>query len=69
VWRIAFDSPEVMWEWWSTVVPPFVALLEGLEPAQRSAVHDEMLALAEGKRAAGRIEFTRDYVLILGRRR
>jgi SAM-dependent methyltransferase len=69
VWRIAFESPEVMWNWWSTAVPPFVALLDGLEPAQRVAVRGEMLALAEGKRAAGRIEFTRKYVLVLGRRR
>jgi SAM-dependent methyltransferase len=69
VWRIVFESPEAMWDWWSTAVPPFVALLEGLEAEQRVAVRGEMLALAEGKRAAGRIEFTRDYVLVLGRRR
>jgi SAM-dependent methyltransferase len=69
VWRIAFDSPEHMWKWWSTAVPPFVALLEGLEPAQRTAARGEMLALAERKRAQGRIEFTRAYVLILGQRR
>jgi SAM-dependent methyltransferase len=69
VWRAAFDSAERVWEWWSTAVPPFVALLEGLEPAQREAVRDEMLALAERKRARGRIEFTREYVLVLGPRR
>ena len=69
VWRIEFDTPEHMWDWWSTAVPPFVALLEGLGSEQRAAVREEMLALAAGKRAAGRIEFTRDYVLVLGRRR
>jgi SAM-dependent methyltransferase len=69
VWRAAFDSPELVWEWWSTAVPPFVALLEGLEPAQQAAVRGEMLALAERKRARGRIEFPREYVLVLGRRR
>lgn len=69
VWRAAFDPPERVWEWWSTAVPPFVALLEGLESARHAAVRGEMLALAERKRAHGRIEFTRDYVLVLGRRR
>jgi SAM-dependent methyltransferase len=69
VWRIGFDAPELMWEWWSTAVPPFIALLESLQPEQRAALRDEMLALAERLRANGRVEFTRDYVLVLGWRR
>ena len=68
-WRIDFDAPERMWEWWSTAVPPFVALLESLEPEQRRAMRAEMLALAERRRANGRVEFSREYVLVLGRRR
>jgi SAM-dependent methyltransferase len=69
VWRLAFESPEAMWGWWSTAVPPFVAFLQGLEPEQRAAMREEMLALAERRRAKGRVELTRDYVLVLGRRR
>jgi SAM-dependent methyltransferase len=69
VWRADFDAPESVWEWWSTVVPPFVAMLRGLELERRAAVRDEMLALAERRRVNGRVEFTRDYVLVLGRRR
>jgi SAM-dependent methyltransferase len=69
VWRIGFEAPELMWEWWSTAVPPFVALLESLEPEQRGALRDEMLALAERLRANGRVEFAREYVVVLGRRR
>jgi hypothetical protein len=69
VWRADFDAPESVWEWWSTAVPPFVAMLRGLEPERRAAVRDEMLAVADRRRANGRIEFTRDYVLVLGRRR
>lgn len=67
--RADFDAPESVWEWWSTAVPPFVAMLRGLEPEQRAAVRDEMLAVADRRRANGRVEFTRDYVLVLGRRR
>jgi SAM-dependent methyltransferase len=69
VWRADFDAPESVWEWWSTAVPPFVAMLRGLEPERRAAVRDEMLAVAERRRTNGRVEFTRDYVLVLGRRR
>ena len=69
VWRLTFDSPEATWGWWSTAVPPFVALLQGLEPERREAVREELLALAERRRANGYVEFTRDYVLVLGRRR
>jgi SAM-dependent methyltransferase len=69
VWRADFDAPESVWEWWSTAVPPFVAMLRGLEPERRAAVHDEMLSLADRRRTNGRVEFTRDYVLVLGRRR
>ena len=58
-----------MWEWWSTAVPPFVAMLAGLEPDEREAVRERLLELAERRRANGRVEFTRDYVLVLGRRR
>jgi hypothetical protein len=32
-------------------------------------VREQMLALAERRRANGRVELTRDYVLVLGRRR
>ena len=69
VWRIVFDAPEHLWEWWSAAVPPFIALLESLEPEQRGALRDEMLALAERLRTNGQVEFTREYVLVLGRRR
>ena len=69
VWRLSFDSPEHMWEWWSTVVPPFVALLEGLAPERREAVREQLVALAERRRTNGRVELARDYVLVLGRRR
>jgi SAM-dependent methyltransferase len=69
VWRIVFDAPEDLWEWWSTAVPTFVALLESLEPERRRALREEMLALAERGRTNGSVEFTRDYVLVLGRRR
>ncbi|HYZ76735.1 MAG TPA: methyltransferase domain-containing protein [Gaiellaceae bacterium] len=69
VWRIGFEAPELIWEWWSTAVPPFVALLESLESEKRAAMRDEMLALAERLRTNGGVEFTRDYVLVLGRRR
>ena len=69
VWRASFETPERMWEWWSTGVPPFVAMLRGLEPERRAAVREEMLAIGERRRTNGRVEFTRDYVLVLGRRR
>ena len=69
MWRAEFDAPEGMWEWWSTAVPPFVAMLRGLEPAQHTAVRAEMLALAERRRTDGRVELTRDFVFVLGRRR
>jgi SAM-dependent methyltransferase len=69
VWRVDFDAPEGMWEWWSTAVPPFVAMLRGLEPEQHAAVRDEMLALAERRRTNGRVELARDFVFVLGRRR
>ena len=69
VWRLSFDSPEHMWDWWSTVVPPFVALLEGLTSERREAVREQLVALAERRRTNGRVELTRDYVLVLGRRR
>ena len=68
-WRLSFDSPEQVWEWWSTVVPPFVALLEGLAPDRRDAVREQLVALAERRRTNGRVELARDYVLVLGRRR
>ena len=69
VCRLSFDSPEQVWEWWSTVVPPFVALLEGLAPDRRDAVREQLVALAERRRTNGRVELARDYVLVLGRRR
>jgi SAM-dependent methyltransferase len=69
VWRAEFDAPESVWDWWSTAVPPFVAMLRGLEPERRAAVREEMLAVADRRRANGRVEFTRDYVLVRGRRR
>jgi hypothetical protein len=69
VWRIDFEAPERMWEWWSTAVPAFVAALESVEPEQRAAMRDEVLALAERLRANGRVEFAREYVLVVGRRR
>ena len=69
VWRASFDTPERMWEWWSTRVPPFVAMLHGLEPEQCAAVREEMLAVGERRRTNGRVELTRDYVLVFGRRR
>jgi SAM-dependent methyltransferase len=67
-WRVSFETPEHMWEWWSTAVPTFVALLDRLAPGQRDAVRDELLALAE-RRRTGAVEFSRDYVLVLGWRR
>ena len=69
VWRADFDAPESAWEWWSTAVPPFVAMLRGLDPERRAAVRGEMLTLAERRHANGCVEFTREYVLVLGRRR
>lgn len=69
VWRLSFESPVRMWEWWSTAVPPFVALLEGLAPERRAVVREQLVELAERHRANGGVEFTRDYVLVLGRRR
>src|SRR5207244_146050 len=68
-WRLSFDSPEHMWEWWSTVVPPFVALLEGLAPEPRDAVREQLVALAERRRTNGRVDLARDYVLCRRRRR
>ena len=69
VWRIDFETPERMLEWWSTAVPAFVAALESVEPEQRAAMRDEVLALAKRSRVNGGVEFTREYVLVLGRRR
>jgi ubiquinone/menaquinone biosynthesis C-methylase UbiE len=69
VWRAEYDTPDDMWEWWSTGVPPFAAMLRSLSPERRAAVREEMLAVAERRRTNGRVEFTRDYVLVLGRRR
>jgi len=69
VWRAEFDAPEAMWEWWSTAVPPFAAMLQGLPPERHAAVREELLALAARRRTNGRVELTRDYVLVLGRRR
>jgi hypothetical protein len=51
------------------VVPPFVALLEGLTSERRDAVREQLVALAERRRTNGGVELTRDYVLVLGRRR
>jgi hypothetical protein len=58
-----------MWEFWATAVPPFAAMLRGLSSERRAAVREEMLAVGERRRVNGRVEFTRDYVLVLGRRR
>jgi hypothetical protein len=58
-----------MWEWWSTAVPPFVAMLRSLPPERHAAVREEMLAVGERRRANGQVEFTRDFVFVLGRRR
>ena len=69
VWRAEFDTPEDMWKWWSTGVSPFAAMLRDLPPERRAAVREEMLAVGEPRRTNGRVEFTRDYVLVLGRRR
>jgi hypothetical protein len=69
VWRIDFEAPEQMWEWWSAAVPRFAAMLRNLPPERHAAVRDEMRAVAERGRTDEGIEFTRDYVLVLGRRR
>jgi ubiquinone/menaquinone biosynthesis C-methylase UbiE len=68
VWRVSFEPAEQMWEWWSTVVPQFVALLEGMPPERCDAVQKQLVALAQPG-ADGGVEFTREYVLVLGRRR
>ena len=69
VWRVVMASPKAVWEWWSSVVPPFVALLNGLDPERREAFRREYTAFAERHRTQGGVELRRDYVLVLGRRR
>jgi hypothetical protein len=44
-------------------------MLRGLSPERQAAVREEMLAVGERRRKNGRVEFARDYVLVLGRRR
>jgi SAM-dependent methyltransferase len=70
MWRAEFDTPEDMWEWWSTGAPPLVAMLPGLESEPRAAMREEMLAVAYRQHAlGGRVVFTSKYLLVLGRRR
>jgi ubiquinone/menaquinone biosynthesis C-methylase UbiE len=69
VWRADFETPEHMWEWWSAAVPRFAVMLRDLPPERHATVRDEMRAVAERARTNGGVEFTREYVLVLGRRR
>jgi SAM-dependent methyltransferase len=69
VWQIEFESPDRMWQWWSTFVPPFVALLDRLPPERAHALRDAFVEVGERSRVDGGVELRRDYVLVLGTRR
>ena len=63
------ESPDEVWELFSSSAPPVVALLDRLDEAGTAAFHRAFVELYEGYREADGVHVPRRYLLVLGRRR
>jgi SAM-dependent methyltransferase len=63
------DSPEAVWELFSTSAPPVVTLLGRLREDRREEFHSAFVEHYEGYVRDGRVHAPRRYLLVLGSRR
>jgi len=62
------ESPEAVWELFSTSAPPLVTLLRRLDEDRREELHRAFVKHFEGYLQDGRVRAPRRYLLVLGRR-
>jgi SAM-dependent methyltransferase len=62
------ESPEAVWELFSTSAPSLVTLLGRLDEDRREELHDAFVRHFEGYLRDGRVRAPRRYLLVLGRR-
>jgi len=62
------ESPEAVWELFSTSAPPVVTLLDRLDEGRREELHGAFVEHYEGYVRDGRVHVPRRYLLVLGSR-
>lgn len=62
-------SAEAVWDLYVTSAGPVKALTDTLPPDRREALHQAFVSLVDAHRDSRGIQFPREYLLVLGRRR
>jgi SAM-dependent methyltransferase len=68
-WVQEAESPEALWEFFVTAIPPIKALHSSLDPERRVEMREVALAWHERFRTSAGVRVPREYLLVLGRRR
>jgi SAM-dependent methyltransferase len=68
-WVLEGSDGEENWSVWSNSSPPFMAMVESLEPDRRAAFREAYIEYCERYRDGDRVRVPRKYVLVLGRKR
>jgi SAM-dependent methyltransferase len=63
------DSGEQVWQTFSTAYGPTKSLAESLDEGRREQLHRDWVELFESCKVGGRVQMSRTYLLIAGRRR
>lgn len=66
---LSADSGEQVWQTFSTAYGPTKTLVESLDQERREQLHRDWVELYESYKVGGRIQQSRTYLLIVGRRR